>query len=236
VDEDLMEAEIDRTAVCQAFLRPGGNYLEIGVSRGGSFLPIRARAKWGVDPAPLMTLAECRNPCWRALLRLRDECLFRMTSDAFFRSQGWWLRWRGVDVALIDGLHTYEQALRDVLNTLEYLKPGGAIVLHDCNPATVLAATPAESYEDMQARFPGFCGDWNGDVWKVILHLRALRPDLDALVLDCDYGVGIVRRRPAGEILRFSARQIEAMGYADLERDRERLLGLKPADYLYEML
>jgi hypothetical protein len=227
--------DIDRIAVCQAFLQGRGHYLEIGVSRGASFLPIRAKAKWGVDPAPLMTAEECRKLRWRALLKLRDERVFWMTSDEFFRQAGW-LRRRGIDVALIDGLHTYEQALRDVLNTLEYLKPGGVIVLHDCNPATELAATPAESYEDMQARIPGFGGDWNGDVWKVILHLRALRPDLDALVLDCDYGVGIVRRRPAGERLALSASEIEAMQYADLARDREGLLGLKPAHYLEEML
>jgi hypothetical protein len=228
--------EIDRIAVCQAFLRGRGHYLEIGVCRGDSFLPIRARAKWGVDPAPLMTEEECRKRRRRALLRLRDEVLFRMTSDEFFRRESRWLRRRGIDVALIDGLHTYSQTLRDVLNTLAYLKPGGVIVLHDCNPATELAATPAESYEDMQARFPGFDGDWNGDVWKVILHLRALRPDLEAVVLDCDYGVGVVRRRPAGEGLRLSAEEIEAMQYADLARDREGLLGLKPAAYLMEML
>jgi len=228
--------EIDRIAVCQAFLGARGNYLEIGVSRGESFLPIRAKAKWGVDPAPLVTLEERRKPRWRALLRLPDEFLFRMTSDEFFRSQGLWLRWRGVDVALIDGLHTYEQALRDVLNTLKYLKPGGAIVLHDCNPATRLAATPARSYEDMQARFPGFCGDWNGDVWKVIVFLRALRADLDVVVLDCDYGVGIVRRRPARETVKLSASAIEAMQYGDLERNRKELLGLKPVNYLEGIL
>ncbi len=203
--------DIDRIAVCQAFLQGRGHYLEIGVSRGASFLPIRAKAKWGVDPAPLMTAEECRKLRWRALLKLRDERVFWMTSDEFFRQAGW-LRRRGIDVALIDGLHTYEQALRDVLNTLEYLKPGGVIVLHDCNPATELAATPAESYEEMQARIPGFGGDWNGDVWKV------------------------VRRRPAGERLALSASEIEAMQYADLARDREGLLGLKPAHYLEEML
>jgi hypothetical protein len=227
---------IDRIAICQAFLGAGGNYLEIGVSRGDSFLPIRARAKWGVDPAPLLTPEQCRSRRRRAWLALRDERLFRMTSDDFFHLRSSWLRRRGVDVAFLDGLHTYQQTLTDVLNTVACLKPGGVIVLHDCNPATELAATPAESYEDMQARWPGFCGDWNGDVWKVIVHLRSLRADLDALVLDCDQGVGIVRRQPAQVSLELSASQIAALHYADLERDRARLLGLHPAEYLWEML
>lgn len=32
---------------------------------------------------------------------------------------------------------------------------------------------------------------WSGDVWKSIVHLRSIRPDLRVAVLDCDSGVGI---------------------------------------------
>ena len=158
-----------------------------------------------------------------------------MTSDDFFRSQGRLLE-RGIDVALLDGLHTYDQTLRDVLNTLPRLKPGGVIVIHDCNPATELAATPAPSYEHLMERMPGWCGDWNGDVWKVMVHLRSLRPDLEAVVLDCDYGIGVIRRGPVAETLPFSESQIADMQFADLERSRHELLGLRPPDYIWEMV
>jgi hypothetical protein len=161
-------------------------------------------------------------------LGLKEERLFRMTSDSFFQQQGKMLERRGVDVALIDGLHTYEQTLQDVLHTLPYLNPGGVIVLHDCNPASELAATPADSYEAMVRQNPGWSGDWNGDVWKVIVHLRSLHPDLEALVLDCDYGVGVVRRKTGGEALGFSAEQIRQMRYADLDLHRQEWLNLKP--------
>jgi hypothetical protein len=230
--------KVDRIAVCQAFLdaRGGGNYLEIGVSRGGSFMPVRAKAKWGVDPGYLITRNQYLKLRLRALLAGREVRLFKLTSDDFFQRRRGWLGCRGIDVALLDGLHTYQQTLRDVLNTLAFLKPGGAIVIHDCNPATALAATPALSYDDMMKRIPGFQGDWNGDVWKVIVHLRALRSDLEAVVLDCDYGVGVVRRQPAQERLRRSQEQIDALQYADLALNRQEFLGLTAPGDVWEIV
>jgi hypothetical protein len=236
----IPEVKIDRIGVCQAFLdaRGRGNYLEIGVARGVSFVPIRARRKWGVDPAHRLKPREVQRWRWRALLAGREERIFRMTSDDFFRERRRWLARRGVDVALLDGLHTHAQTLRDALNALEFLKPGGALVIHDCNPADADAAAPGESYDLIRANRPGWWGDWNGDVWKTIVHLRAQRADLETVVLDCDYGVGVVRRRAggAGKTLPLSAEEVAAMTYADLERDRAELLGLRPAEGLGEMV
>ncbi len=229
---------IDRTVICQAFLDAlgGGNYLEIGVSQGESFMPVRARRKWGVDPGYSLSRRRLvklwlRVGAWGSWFRL-----FRMTSDDFFARHGRLLTRRGVDVALLDGLHTYAQTLRDMLSTLEHLTPDGVVVIHDCNPATELAATPAESYEAMlEHGLDGRHGNWNGDVWKVIVHLRSLRPDLETVVLDCDHGVGVVRRKPGGTALRLSAEQIGKMTFADLKADRAALLGLKPPGHLWEM-
>jgi len=230
--------DVDRIVICQAFLDAigGGNYLEIGVNDGNSFIPIRAAAKWGVDPAYTLTRRRVLKYQVFAALRLKEERLFRMTSDNFFRQQSPMLARRGVDVAFIDGLHTYEQSLRDVLNTLKCLRPGGVIVMHDCNPPTELAATPLESVPDIPKDTPGWPGAWYGDVWKTIVHLRAMHPDLETIVLDCDAGVGLVQRKPAPMMLRFSTNQIREMHYADLESNCHELLGLKPPAYLWEMV
>jgi hypothetical protein len=234
-----LEPNIDRIVICQAALDAagGGHYLEIGVAQGGSFMPIRARVKWGVDPAYVLS----RRQLWKYRLAtavgLMEVRLFRMTSDDFFRTQGRLLARRGVDVALLDGLHSYAQTLQDVFHTLDHLKPGGLIVLHDCSPLTEEAATPAESYEAfVKEHRGGWLGNWNGDVWKVIVHLRSLRDDLETVVLDCDHGVGIVRLGSNRKPLGLSSEQIGQMQYSDLERDRQELLGLKPADYLWEVL
>jgi hypothetical protein len=55
-------------------------------------------------------------------------------------------------------------------------------------------------------------------------------------VLNCDFGVGIVRKGLAESRLSYSAAQIEALTYAELAADRERLLNLKPSVYLDEFL
>jgi hypothetical protein len=234
-----LETTIDRIVICQACLEGagGGNYLEIGVSRGASFIPIWARAKWGVDPAYDLPRRQLLKYRLASAIGWKEVRLFRMTSDDFFKAQSQFLARRGVDVALLDGLHSYAQTLRDVLNTLNHLKPGGLIVLHDCNPLTQEAATAAQSYDAfVETQLPGWKGDWNGDVWKVIVHLRSLRNDLETVVLDCDHGVGIVRREPNRKTLGLSTDQIAEMQYSDLKIDRQELLGLKPADYLWEVL
>ncbi len=234
-----LENQIDRIVVCQAFLdaRGRGNYLEIGVSRGTSFMAIKASAKWGVDPMYALPLRQRVKYRLGTALGWKEARLFRMTSDDFFRRQGGLLARRGVDVALVDGLHTYEQTLRDVLHTLEHLKPGGVIVLHDCNPLTEAAAYPGESYDAaVEERLGGENGIWNGDVWKVIVHLRALRADLATVVLDCDHGVGVVQKKPGGEKLTLSVEEIRAMTYADLDGSRQELLGLRTPAYLEEMV
>jgi hypothetical protein len=55
-------------------------------------------------------------------------------------------------------------------------------------------------------------------------------------VLDCDLGVGVVRKGLPDSQLPYSPSQIDALNYADLAADREHLLNLKPPAYLGEFL
>lgn len=159
-----------------------------------------------------------------------------MTSDAFFEDQAAFLKQRRIDVALIDGLHTYKQVLLDVENTLRYLRDDGVIFLHDCNPTRASVACAAESYADFRAQNRWWEIDWSGDVWKAIVYLRSTRQDLRIAVLDCDWGVGILRKGTPESRLTYSPAQIEALDYGDLAADRDRLLNLKPPSHLDEFL
>mgnify|MGYP002621792861 FL=1 len=209
-------------------------YLEIGVSRGQAFQRIAADIKIAVDPAFRLS-ARARE---RADATGRVTYYFETTSDEFFEREAELLERHPIDVALIDGLHTYEQVVRDVENTVRYLKDDGIIFLHDCNPPFELAGRRAASYEEFIARQKGplVIGLWNGDVWKAIVHLRSTRPDLQVGVLRCDQGVGFVRRGTPESVLPYTPEQVAALDYADLKADRSRLLNLKPPRYLRELL
>ncbi|MDH6247892.1 class I SAM-dependent methyltransferase [Mycobacterium sp. OTB74] len=213
-------------------------YLEIGVSNGLAFRRIAADEKIAVDPAFRLSARSRRLADAKAYA----THYFETTSNAFFASQTAFLAERGIDVALIDGLHSYEQVVRDVENTLRYLRDGGVIVLHDCNPATASIGSPATSYDDFRAHNRWWSllwltgPPWSGDVWKAIVHLRSTRDDLQIAVLKCDWGVGILRKGPPESRLSYSAAQIAALSYQDLATDRDRLLNLKPPTYFGEFL
>jgi hypothetical protein len=205
--------------------RSAGRYLEIGVRSGFVFWQARARAKVGVDPALVgrrlnwmstITTLKCR-------LGVRTgSFLFSETSDDFFARRRPTLTRCNFDCVLVDGLHTADQAYRDVCNALEYLTPGGLIVMHDCNPKTETAALP--SLAEARGR-PDFDGGWNGTVWQAVVRLRT-RADVVVEVIDSDEGLGLVTRGEPRDTLQLSDAEIDALTYADLRADRVRLLNL----------
>ena len=74
------------------------------------------------------------------------------------------------DLIFIDGLHTYNQVLKDIKNSLVALNNKGFVLLHDCFPM---------SYYDQAV--PRAQRKWNGDVWKAITEIRTLK-DVDTYV------------------------------------------------------
>lgn len=226
---DIIQAALDATG--------RGTYLEIGVCAGNSFIPVTASRKIGVDPGHLLSWKRIVKYKLCSILRIKQEAVFKETSDEFFKDRANLLKEHGVDVAFVDGLHTYGQSLMDVLNCLDYLNPGGIVLMHDCSPADAIAAIPASDISEVVSmKVPGWTGAWNGDVWKAIVHLRSLRDDLRTFVLDCDNGIGVITRGKSGERLLYTEHEIQTMDYDFLEKDRENLLGLRPPEYFQEFL
>lgn len=205
------------------------NYLEIGVFNGHIFFRIKSRTKIAVDP-------EFRFDIWRKLAKVvfnpynvfnqyyseKSDDFFRLHADDIFKS-------KKIEVALVDGMHEYSYALRDTENILKYLDDDGVIILHDCNPATRENAVSFNEWKE-----DGMKGEWNGDVWKAIVHLRSFRRDIDVFVADCDYGLGIITKRKPESILHFSQDEIDKFEHADLAANRKEWLNLKSPGYLKE--
>lgn len=197
--------------VAHAYLRPDV-YLEIGVHEGHSFrLAASAAAAVGVDPA--MDLRFPAPP---------GAQLFRKTSDDFFAQDATAaFADAPVDLAFVDGLHHWDQALRDVVHAERHSHGQGRVLIHDCLPIDAETSTRERNTVV-----------WSGDVWKVVVWLRRHRPDLDVTTLDvAPTGLAVVRgldpRRPLPDV-RALDEDVWALGYDDVAGSLGDLLNVVP--------
>ena len=233
-----MHSPMNRVSVLQKIInkKKGGTYLEIGILAGDTFLRIKASHKLGVDPNFEISSTKKIRYYIKNWSNFFNKYYY-MDSDTFFDTQHILLSKIGLDVAFIDGLHTFSQSLQDVQNTLRYLNKNGVIVLHDCNPLSEVAALPAKSIREIQIlNPPGFTGIWNGDVWKTIAYLRATRKDLHVFVLDCDFGLGVITKGTPENLLEYSAEEVKDLSYSDMASNRQSITNLKNIRYLEDFL
>lgn len=217
---------LNRTTIIQQLINKFNYriYFEIGVERGLNFFQIQAPLKLGVDPNFIIP-GELKGS--------ENEKFYTITSDEFFANPPEEIIKHGIDIAFIDGLHTYEQSLRDVENCLKYLNPNGIIVMHDCLPANEAEALPSSEDAKKHSEFKGL---WTGDVYKTIIHLRTSRQELFVAVIDTDHGVGIIRKGNPESMLDLKLEEIKNLTFKDLMKDREKLLNLKTREWFWRLL
>ena len=188
-------------------LRPR-TYLEIGVSRGDSLASVLPGTQvLGIDPAPNLARPPPAN-----------VRIYRETSDDFFARHDPRAELGGapLELAFIDGMHHFEYALRDFINVERACSPAAVILLHDCYPL-----------DERTARREQVTGFWSGDIWRLMLLLRTLRPDLTVRTIATPpTGLGIVLRPdPASRVL---ADRLEQLVAEYLAKDFSVLAGRQP--------
>jgi tetratricopeptide (TPR) repeat protein len=200
-----------------AHLRPR-TYVEIGVETGATLRLVQpGTLALGIDPQPVV-----RYPL-SAGVRIFSE-----TSDAFFanrdaRSE---LGGAAVDLALIDGMHHFEYALRDFMHLEPLCGRASTILVHDCFPHDRRTA--------LRKRETYF---WTGDVWRLIVLLKKYRPDLAVhTIATPPTGLAIIRNLdPASPLIADNlaalCEEFMALDYAFLAEDRAGKLGLFPNDW-----
>ena len=217
------------------------NYLEIGVNRGKCLFNIKgAKKRFAVDPFFNFSTWKRVRGIVLNLDNLRND-FFEVTSDEFFKNNQELLTANKIQLAFIDGLHTYEQALNDTINTLKNASDDIIIVLHDCNPLDALAAHPAISIDHARAELKdhkNWKNIWNGDVWKAIVDIRKNHPELTAFVLDTDHGLGFVYRKKRENLPEIfnSINEIATLDYAFFDKNRKDIIDLKPVSYFENFL
>ena len=167
------------------------NYLEIGCDQNQLFSKVIIDNKIGVDPVSGGNI--------------------RKTSDDFFKENN-----DKFDIVFIDGLHTYEQVKKDILNSVNCLNVNGIILVHDCMPDSL----------GKQA-VPRYKMQWNGDVWKAIVDLRQ-KEDLDIYTCEMDQGIGIISKKKNSSPLSLNKpiHKIKFKDYFDNYKEYMRVISL----------
>ena len=162
------------------------SFLEIGSFNNDTFDKILVQNKVGVDPERGGNI--------------------RLTSDEFFKTNKSFF-----DIVFIDGLHLYEQVRKDFFNSLNFLNPGGVILIHDCLPSKFRDQVRLRSHEL-----------WNGDVWKLVVELRTL-DYIQLYTIIADYGVAIVKVGKNENILKFN-KDFRKLTYKDYCSNHEQFM------------
>ena len=167
------------------------DYLEIGCDQNQLFSKVEIDNKIGVDPYSGGNI--------------------RKTSDAFFSSNS-----DKFDIIFIDGLHTYNQVKKDIINSVKCLKENGIVLVHDCMPDSLA-----------KQAVPRFKMKWNGDVWKAIVDLRQSE-ELDIYTCEMDEGIGVIKKRKNSEILKInkSINKLKFKDYYDNYRNYLRVIDI----------
>lgn len=163
------------------------SYLEIGCFKDATFNRVECEKKVGVDPVIGGNV--------------------RMTSDDFFVQNK-----DKFDCIFIDGLHTYEQVRKDIVNAIDALADGGTIFIDDCLPL---------KYE-YQTNPPSNLV-WNGDVWKAIVECRTW-DNIETAVTLIDHGQGIIKKRNNPDKLVLGTMDFSGLKYADMVDNYEKWL------------
>tara|TARA_Y100000816_G_C25995226_1_gene519908 strand:- start:112 stop:792 length:681 start_codon:yes stop_codon:yes gene_type:complete len=165
------------------------DYLEIGCDKDQSFSKINIKNKVGVDPISGGTI--------------------RTTSDKFFLSNN-----KKFDIIFIDGLHHYNQVLKDIYNSLKILNDNGFILVHDCLPKSLA-----------QQAVPRYRGSWQGDVWKSIVELRT-KKNIDIITCKIDFGVSVIRKIKNQNLLKINCDDFSKLSFKDYYYNHKEFMNI----------
>lgn len=143
-------------------------YLEIGVAEGRTLRDVAMPERTAVDPQFLFEISTMSGQAIR---------FCQQTSDAFFAAEP---RDRPYDVMFIDGLHEFNQVVRDFANAVLRMHPRSVILLDDTLPSDVYSTllSPSETMKyRKEANNPNI--DWHGDVFKIVFYIHDFWPGMN---------------------------------------------------------
>lgn len=136
-------------------------YLEIGVGAGHTLRAIEVPERTGVDPRSNLESADLDGSGIRLVTSTSDEFFAGLDPGETF------------DLVYVDGLHTFEQAYRDLCSALLHAHARSLILLDDTLPVDVYSNLHDREAAIAARKAAGGAGDaWHGDVFKVVFALH----------------------------------------------------------------
>lgn len=194
----------NRSELINSLIKKNGykSYLEIGLDDPNSnYNKIKCEHKVSVDPY-------VDDNGFEVGREVPSELTYMETSDVFFSHNT-----ENFDIIFIDGLHTEEQAGRDIINSLKFLNKGGVVLCHDTLPYT----------EEMQI-VPRIQVCWVGDVWKSISELY--KQSIMYSTIDFETGVTIIDYNENAKYLDYLDKS--KLNYSDFCSHRDYIMHVVP--------
>jgi hypothetical protein len=205
---------MDRRQVNQRLLDlfQSPSYLEVGVWQGDTFHAVNAARKVAVDPDFQFDVAAAQaDPA-------NDHTIYHATTsdDYFTRSAG---RDDRFDLIFLDGLHTLEQTLRDLLHAIDRLNDGGVIVIDDVLPSSYGASLSdlADAGKYRRMADPQGSRAWMGDVFRLVFFVRDYLASYSYATITDNHGQMILwRQTREHDVPTLTVEQISRLEYKDV--------------------
>lgn len=195
-------------------------YLEVGVCRGATFDKVHAPRKVAVDP-------EFRFDHEQAERDHPGTEYYQVTSDDYFGRVI--AEDETFDVIFLDGLHTFEQTLRDFNNALLHLQPHGVILIDDVSPPTYPASLPDRDNFYRVREWLGSTGNaWMGDVFKLVYFIETFHQGLSFRTISNNHGQAVVWRERRASVRQRTVADIGALSFEQFVLQQD---ALRPARF-----
>jgi hypothetical protein len=224
-----MPDKISRDKVIQGVLSlfNNPNYLEIGVSEGATFHNVTAAQKVAVDPRFRFDVSavEKNNP---------EASYHPVTSDEYFGSII--EETEKFDVIYIDGLHTFDQTLRDFANSIAHLATGGIIVIDDVLPSSYFASIrDLDVLYKLRSAQVAPDGAWMGDVYRLVYFIQNFYQSFSYRTIKDNHGQLVVWNKSRPSVPQATVETISRLPYETVLLNRQAFKLMPFSDILSEI-
>jgi len=208
-----------------ATIASASRYLEIGVAKGATFDRVNIPYKVGVDPKFKCDVSARSNG---------NTVFHEVTSDVFFTTLA---HEHGTfDLIYLDGLHTFEQTLRDFCASLRHAHARTIWLLDDTVPTDWWAARPRRDLAwRLRRRFGPKRKGWMGDVYKVVFVIHDFFPQFSYATFP-NHGQTVIWPETRWNFTPTwnSLEKISRLGYRDFQRYRDSHMAIMGAAEILE--